>query len=102
MKAPVLNFGTSCCDCGKGLFIDSDGEKFCADCTSFRPVAAEPFVATAAHETVEQADTLEELLATLAEILDDKGPDDVTIWQGQRLLMVLFGDGTVLDRRAKS
>ncbi len=102
MKTPVLNFGTSCRGCGLLLLVDCDGERYCPDCTSFRPVVIEPYIAMVGHEVVEESPNLDELLAVLAEILDDKGPDDVAIWQGQRLLMVLLGDGTVLDRRAKS
>jgi hypothetical protein len=48
---------------------------------------------------VEQAANIDELLQALSEIVDDHGLHDVAIWQGTRLLMVLFGDGTILDRR---
>ncbi len=102
MKAPILNFGTSCDQCGRGLFIDCDGDKFCADCTSFAPVILEPFVACVGYEVVEESPNLDDLLATLREILDDKGPDDVCVWQGQRVVLILLGDGSVIDRRARS
>lgn len=99
MIASTLNFGTSCRECGRGLLIDCEGERYCADCTSFRPAAIEPFVATVGAEEVDRAESLDAMLATLAEIMDTTGPEDVTVWQGIRLVMVLCANGEVIDRR---
>jgi hypothetical protein len=99
VKTSILYFETSCRTCGRGLFVDCDGDKYCPDCTSFRPVLVEPFVACVGHEVVEESPSLDDLLGILAEITDEKPTDDIVITRGQRVVMVLFADGTAIDRR---
>ncbi len=100
MKTSTLDLGTRCSDCGRRLHFDLDGESCCLDCTTFAPVVAEPavpFLALVGAEIVEQADTLDDLLAILRDILDDVGTEDVAVWQGPCLLLVLHADGRVTD-----
>ncbi len=101
MSKPTLHFGTTCPDCGRGLLFDGDLGGICPVCTHFAPTAAEPFLACVGAELVESADSLDELLGILAEITDEKPSDDVCVWQGQRVVVILFADGTVIDRRAQ-
>ncbi len=96
-----LLFAECCRSCGAGLLTDDDGECYCSECTSFRPTTAEPFIATVGSEVVESADSLEELLLVLGELIDEKPCEDIAIWQGLRLVVVLFANGEVLDRRAQ-
>ena len=84
MKTPILQFGTSCRTCARGLLIGDNGEKYCPVCTRFAPVILEPFVAIVGAEIVEEAADLDELLAVLAEITDDKPAEDLVITRGQR------------------
>jgi hypothetical protein len=97
VKHSTLTFANCCRNCGLGLLTDDDGDCYCLDCTRYVPAAPEPFVALVGVELVESADTLDELLATLAEILDDKGSEDVAVWQGPRVVMILHADGRVSD-----
>ncbi len=100
MKNSTLNLGTRCRDCANRLFFDLDGDGYCLDCTTFAPVVAEPavpFIALVGSQVVEQAESLDELLGILRDILDDTGPEDVAGWQGPCLLLVLHGDGRVTD-----
>jgi hypothetical protein len=107
VKTSTLDLGTRCPDCSRRLFFDLDGGGVCLDCTRWTSspdadsaVPAEPampFIALVGSEIVEQADTLDELLAILRDILDDTGPEDVAVWQGPCLLLVLHADGRVTD-----
>ncbi len=96
-----LLFAECCRSCGIALLTDDDGECYCSECTRYTTTPPEPFIATVGAEVVESADSLEELLGILAEITDEKPTDDVCVWQGQRVVVILFADGTVCDRRAK-
>jgi hypothetical protein len=80
------------------LLFDGDLGGVCPVCTGFAPAAeAEPFVALVGAELVESADTLDELLATLREILDEKGTEDVVVWRGRRVVLIFRADGRVSD-----
>ncbi len=89
---------TSCRGCARGLLLADDGETYCPFCTRFTIAAVEPFVACVGQEVVESAADLDELLGILAEITDEKPTEDIVITQGHRVVLVLFTDGTVLDR----
>jgi hypothetical protein len=103
VKTSTLDLGTRCPDCGRRLHFDVAGESYCLYCTltfchdgqDDEPAALAPFIALVGAEVVEQADTLEELLAILRDILDDVGTEDVAVWQGPCLLLVLHADGRV-------
>ncbi len=97
MKNSILDFGTRCPECGQRLFFDIDGEGFCQDCTRWAVATVEPYVALVGSEFVESADTRDELLAVLEEILDDKGAEDVCVWHGLRVVLILHADGRVTD-----
>jgi hypothetical protein len=106
VKTSSLDLGTRCPDCSRRLFFDLDGESCCLDCTRWTtsPDAdnadpaepAAPFIALVGSEVVEQASTLDELLAILRDIFDT-GTEDVAVWQGPCLLLVLHADGRVTD-----
>jgi hypothetical protein len=83
--------------CGAGLLTDDDGDCYCLDCTRYVPAAPESFVALVAAEVVESAESLPELLAILAEILDENSEEDVVVWHGQRVVMIFRADGQVND-----
>ena len=92
-----LTFAECCRNCGLGLLTDDDGDCFCPDCTRYVPAAPEPFVATVGSEVVESAKSLPELLATLAELLDDTGDEDVVVWHDRRVVLIFRADGQVND-----
>ena len=52
------------------------------------------FIATCGAERVADAATLPELLRTLATI---DGPDDLAVWQGNRIVYVVTHDGRCLE-----
>jgi hypothetical protein len=54
------------------------------------------FVATVGPSLVEGADNLADLLALLEDV-HEVGHDDVAVWQGSRLLLVLTRDGRRID-----
>jgi hypothetical protein len=53
-----------------------------------------PYVALVGAEFVEAADSLPDLLALLAEVLDPDVDEDVAVWHGGRLVVVLHPDGS--------
>jgi hypothetical protein len=52
------------------------------------------FVALVGREYVESADGLDELLALLDAIADPTVPEDVAVWRGGRLVVVVRPDGS--------
>jgi hypothetical protein len=57
------------------------------------------FVATVGASLVEGADNLPDLMALLEDV-HEVGHDDVAVWQGSRLLLVLTRDGRRIDLAA--
>jgi hypothetical protein len=55
---------------------------------------ATPYVAYVGREYVESADGLDELLALLDAIADPSVPEDVAVWHGGRLAVVVRPDGS--------
>jgi hypothetical protein len=61
------------------------------------PGAPDPaYVATVQAEVIETADSLDALLAVLAEISQGVAGEDVAVWQGHRLVAVLPASGRVI------
>jgi hypothetical protein len=52
------------------------------------------YTAYVGREHVEAGDSLADLLAVLSEIVDATVPEDVAVWQGNRLVVVVHPDGS--------
>jgi hypothetical protein len=59
------------------------------------------YVATISNGVLETADTLEGLLAVLAEIAEPEVDEDVTVWRGPKAVAVLHSDGTLTVPRPR-
>jgi hypothetical protein len=54
------------------------------------------YVALVGRDYVESSDNLDDLLALLAETVDPTVPEDVAVWHGGRVLVVVRSDGSWL------